>query len=121
MLMEMTTDTEKTLHIGADLDDRFVLRFRKHCRNNNYKQLAVIQQVIKWWLTQDRAIQEHIYYGRFSEVQDCFRKEATGPISPEDREFLEAARQLLAADSGEPAENEVAGRSRGKHKESKAG
>ena len=49
------------------------------------------------------------------------RGDRNGHLSAEDQAFLESVGQLLAADSGEPAEQEAVGRNQGKRKPSKAG
>ena len=74
----MMTNKKKDLHIGADLQPRFVLRFRKYCKGKNYKQLALIKHLIEWWLNQDTTVQEHIYYGRFAEIPTYFSTNSEG-------------------------------------------
>jgi len=64
----MEKSNENILHLGADLDRDFVLRFREYCRSNDFKQKTLIQRLVEWWLGLDPISQEHVYRGRMNEM-----------------------------------------------------
>jgi hypothetical protein len=80
MVTTMSKKQENLLHLGADLDKRFVSKFRNYCRKKNFKQLALIRHLVQWWLDQDVILQEHVYYGRWDDVAKYLRKQADSSI-----------------------------------------
>lgn len=68
----MANEDENILHLGADLDKNFVLKFRECCRLNDFKQKTIIRKLAEFWLSQDPIIQEHIYRGRWEMAIELF-------------------------------------------------
>ena len=72
----MPEGKNKTLHIGADLEDlEFVEKYRKYCLDKDFKQKTLIYRLVDWWMKQDETIQEHIFRGRIAEAHSQIAKE----------------------------------------------
>ena len=58
----MAENEKKQKHLGADLDEAFVLKFRAFCLDNDFKQKTIVYRLAEWWLEQDPIAQEHNNY-----------------------------------------------------------
>lgn len=65
--MDKNEENEKKL-LGAFTNEDFVIEFREYCKTHDFKHRRLIPNLVRWWLSQDSIIQEHIYRGRFEEA-----------------------------------------------------
>lgn len=61
-------EKKKKLLLGAFVNAAFVLRFRKYCKENDFKQRTLLRNVVKFWMRLDYITQEHVYRGRVEQA-----------------------------------------------------
>lgn len=98
---------EKNTHLGADLDTNFVAQFRSYCRNNDFKQKAVIRRLLELWLNLDIISQEHIYRGRLEELNLPSEEESIEKVPPSIAECIETVKHFVKFKIPSPEEQRL--------------